>query len=150
MEFLLYLTPTGKEILNILITSKFKIQENTQVCKERKNVFGYLTHHSKEFGICTKNIKEGGWSLKHYVNETLYHESVHAAQICKTKQIFSIFGPSPLGIPKKDMPISSDKLNDVQNSKSVFGIGSADREHEAYYLEDKPDKVLYFLKKYCL
>jgi hypothetical protein len=150
MEFLLYLTPIGNQIIDNLVLAKFKIQENTQVCKSQSNVFGYLEHSKNQFVICTSNIKNGGWNIKHYVNETVYHESVHASQNCKSRGIRGIFGTTTLGIPKETMPLSSDKLNDVKKSSSVFGLGSSAREHEAYYLENKPEKVLYYVKKYCL
>jgi hypothetical protein len=147
MEFLLYLSPQGQQLVNDLISAQFKFQENTQLCRNEPNVFGYVKN-SKQFVICTSNIKRGGWSLKHYVNETVYHESVHAAQICKGG-FLSAFFPPTLGISKKSMPLSSDKLDEIEQSASIFGIGSRDREHEAYYLENKPQKVINYVKKYC-
>jgi hypothetical protein len=150
MEFLLYLTPIGNQIINNLAQAKFKIQENTQICRNEKDVFGYLEQSTNKFVICTSNIKNGGWNLNRYVNETVYHEAVHAAQDCKSKGIGRVFGNSTLGIPKKSMPLSSDKLNEVKKSSSIFNLGSTSREHEAYFLENKPEKVLYYVKKYCL
>jgi hypothetical protein len=148
MEFLLYLTPVGNEIVNSLAQAKFKIRENTQICRQEKSTFGYMHHRTDEFVVCTTNIKNGGWSLKHYVNETVYHEAVHAAQNCKSRGIFSIFGPSSLGIPKKSMPMSADKLDEVKRSSS-FGLGVDHKEYEAYYLESKPQKVIHYVKKFC-
>jgi len=149
MEFLLYLTPIGNQIINSLSLAKYSIRENTEVCRSEKDVFGYLERSKNEFVICTSNIKKGGWSLKHYVNETVYHEAVHVAQDCKNRGIRSIFGNSTLGISKKSMPLSSDKLNEVNQSATIFSFGSRDREHEAYFLEDKPKKVLHYVQKYC-
>jgi hypothetical protein len=148
MEFLLYLSPQGQQLINSLISARFKFYENTQICRNEPSAFGYVKR-SKEFVICTNNIKSGGWSLKHYVNETVYHESVHAAQICKGG-FLSIFAPPTLGISKKLMPLSTDKLNEVNRSATIFGNGSRDREHEAYYLENKPQKVIHYVQKYCL
>ncbi len=147
MEFLLYLSPQGQQLVNDLISAKFRFYENTQMCRNEPNVFGYVKK-SKEFVVCTGNMKRGGWPLKHYVNETVYHESVHAAQICKGGFI-SVFSPPALGISKKSMPLSVDKLNEVNQSATIFGIGSKHREHEAYYLENKPQKVIHYVQKYC-
>jgi hypothetical protein len=150
MEFLLYLTPIGNQIINDLAKAKFIVQENTQICRDEKGTFGYLEHHTKKFVVCTSNIKSGGWNLNHYVNETVYHEAVHAAQQCKSKGVRGIFGVATLGIPKKMMPLSSDKQDEMKRSSSLFKFGSIDREHEAYYLESKPQQVLHYVKKYCL
>ena len=61
----------------------------------------------------------------------------------------SMFSLPPLGIPKKLMPLSSDKLNEVNQSATIFAIRSHDTEHEAYYLENKPQKVIHYVQKYC-
>ena len=148
MEFLLNLTPVGNEIINNLVRAKFKVQENVQYCRTEKGTFGYLENSSKRLVVCTANIKNGGWDLQHYLNETVYHEAVHAAQQCKSRGVMGIFGPVTLGIPKKMMPLSSDKKDEVKKS-STFIPGSYDREYEAYYLESKPQKVIHYVKKFC-
>jgi hypothetical protein len=150
MEFFLYLTPVGNQIISSLAKAKYKIQENIEFCRDNTRTFGYLEYDKKKFVVCTSNIKNGGWNLKHYVNETVYHEAVHAAQQCKSKNISGIFGPNPIGIPKSNMPLPPNKLEDIKNSSSIFRMNSSSREHEAYYLEDKPNKVLHYVEKYCL
>lgn len=140
MEFLLYLTPIGNDIMNSLAKARFTIRENVGLCSN-KNVFGY-TDAPKKFVVCTKNIKNGGWDLRHYVNETVYHEATHAAQNCKG----SIFG-----IPKDKMSLPSNKLQDVKNSVGINRDYSTKMsEYEAYWMEDKPEKVKYVVQKYCL
>jgi hypothetical protein len=140
MEFLLYLTPIGNEIMKSLAQARFTIRENIGLCSN-KNIFGYVDT-PKKFVVCTKNIKNGGWDLRHYVNETVYHEAVHAAQNCKG----SIFG-----IPEDKMPLPANKLQDVKNSvKTNRNNRTRMREHESYWMEDKPEKVKYVVQKYCL
>jgi len=140
MEFLLYLSPQGQQLIQDMISAKFHIHENVGLCSN-KQIFGY-TDTSRKIVICTKNIKNGGWNMKHYVSETVYHESVHAVQICK--------GNEPIGISTKLMPLSSNKLQDVKNSiKVTKSNNEGQKEHEAYYFEDKPDKVRYLVRKFC-
>jgi hypothetical protein len=138
MEFLLYLTPESKQILDQIYKSKFLVYENAYFCKN-KNVFGYADL-GKKFVICTKNIKDGGYDVSHYVNETLMHEAVHIAHMCN--------GYKPFGISKDNMPLSSDKIQNVRDSVKN-SRASYQMEHEAYWMEDKPDKINYVIQKYC-
>jgi hypothetical protein len=141
MEFLLYLTPIGKNIMNDLAKARFDIRENVGLCSNY-NVFGYADK-PKKFIICTKNIKRSGYDVRFYLNETIYHEATHAAQNCKG-------GNSLIGISKSKMPLSWNKLQDIRNSMKATGnYNVAMREHEAYYLEDKPEKVKYYVEKFC-
>lgn len=135
MDFLLYLTPVGREILTGVIMKNFKVQENAPICKQHKTLFGYTK--SPDFIICTDNIKNTISPVKHYVNETVYHEAVHVIQSCAK-------GP----IKIKDINLSPQKLSDVLKSSGVYGSSSV-YEIEAYYLEDKPEQVNYYMKKYC-
>lgn len=140
MEFLLYLSPIGHSLLRDLVSAKFHIHENTLRCKKSKWL-GY-TETPNKFVICTNNIKNGGYDLRYYVNETMYHEAVHAAQICQ--------GAKPLGIQKKDMPLPPNKIQDIKNSvDAVNDPRIRDREHEAYYFEDKPTRIRHLIRKYC-
>jgi hypothetical protein len=139
MEFLLYLTPQAQDILNQVYRANYSVRENIGHCRSNKNIFGYADF-GKKFIICTNNIKRGGFDPEFYINETVYHEAVHIAHMCN--------GHKPFGISLKDMPLSSNKLQDVKNSVSVSS-SSLRMEHEAYWMEDKPDKVNYVLQKYC-
>jgi hypothetical protein len=139
MDFLFYLTPQAQEIINLANKAKFSIQENVQFCKN-KNLFGFVDF-GKKFVICTKNIQNSGFDPHFYINETVYHESVHIAHHCNNYQ--------PFWISKKDMPLPFNKLQDIKKSLNV-STASSQMEHEAYWMEDKPDKVSYVIKKYCL
>jgi len=139
MEFFIYLTPQAQEIINLIRKANYSVKENVEFCRN-KNFFGFA-NFCKKFVICTKNIKNSGFDSKFYINETVYHEAVHVAHHCN--------GYRPFWISKKNMPLPSNKLQDVKNSVNVSSA-SSQMEHEAYWMEDKPDKVRYVLKKYCL
>ena len=48
------------------------------------------------------------------------------------------------------MPLPQNKIQDIKNSiKATGNRGSILREHEAFWLEDKPEKVIYYVKKFC-
>jgi hypothetical protein len=135
VDFLFYLTPIGREIVSNVMLKNFKVLENAPICRKHKELFGYT--RSPNFIVCTDNIKNTISPVKHYVNETVYHEAVHVAQSCKR---------GPLGIvsPK----LSAEKLSDVVRSTKYDNTAYV-YEVEAYYLEDKPEQVNYYLKKYC-
>jgi hypothetical protein len=135
MEFLLYLTPIGNQILNRVMMKNFNVVENGAICRNHQ-LLGLM--NSPNFTICTNNIKNSVSPVSFYVNETVYHESVHVAQACKR---------GSLGI--KDIQLSPDKLTDVMNSVKIYDKGATVYEMEAYYLEDKPEQVVYYLKKFC-
>lgn len=133
MEFLLYLTPLGKEIINSVMLANYNIRENAPICRN-KEIVGYIK--SKDFVICTNNIKNNISPVSYYVNETVYHEATHVAQYCKGSKLNIV---TYLDKNKKDNVARSLK---VSNSSSSY-------ENEAYYLEDKPKEVLHYLKKFC-
>lgn len=136
MEFLLFLTPEGKTIIDFLISKKVKILENPPICKVHTQLFG--TTNKKDLSICLTNIKNLISPVSFYVNETVYHEAVHIAQECKK---------TPLNI--NNITLSKNKLIDVNNSLKLTS-NQYKYELEAYYLEDKPEEVISYLKKYCL
>ena len=140
MEFLLYLTPQAKDILNQIYKAKYSVKENVEHCRTNTNIFGYADF-GKKFIICTKNIKNSGFRPKVYISETVYHEAVHVAHMCN--------GYKPLGISLKSMPLPTHKLQDIKNSVRA-STASTRMEHEAYWMEDKPEKVKYVVQKYCL
>lgn len=137
MEFLLYLTPIGHEIVQNVIRAGYPVRENIEFCKD-KNRFGYGDFN--KMVICTNNIKNGGYDLRTYVNETVYHEAVHMAHMCN--------GYKPFNISVNDMTLPWNKLEDIKKSVQM-STASRQMEHEAYWMEDKPKKVNYVLKKYC-
>lgn len=133
MEFLLYLTPLGKEIINSVMLANYNVRENAPICRN-KEIVGYIK--SKDFVICTNNIKNNISPVSYYVNETVYHEATHVAQYCKGSKLNIV---TYLDKNKEDNVARSLK---VSNSSSSY-------ENEAYYLEDKPKEVLHYLKKFC-
>jgi len=139
MEFLLYLNSHGKQLIHDLISAKFHIHENIGFCQNNVS-FGYTVLPNK-FVICTKNIKRQGYDPYFYINETVYHEAVHAAQICKG---------SALGLSVKQTPLTPDKLQNVRDSiNATKNYSSEHEERESYYLEDKPKQVRYYVRKFC-
>ena len=133
MEFLLYLTPLGKEIINSVMLANYNIRENAPICRN-KEIVGYIK--SKDFVICTNNIKNNISPVSYYVNETVYHEATHVAQYCKGSKLNIV---TYLDKNKEDNVARSLK---VSNSSSSY-------ENEAYYMEDKPKEVLHYIKKFC-
>jgi uncharacterized protein YycO len=134
MDFLIYLTPVGNEIISKIISKNYIIKENATICRN-KEIFGFLK--TPEFIMCTNNIKNTISPVKHYVNETVYHEAVHMVQSCKR---------GPIGI--SNVSLNQWKLNDVVRSSNISKQHQV-YELEAYYLEDKPDLVLSYIEKYC-
>jgi len=141
MDYYAYLNPVATQIIRDLISAKFFLHENIGLCNN-KDVFGFV-QHPKLFVICTKNIRNGGWDMSRYVNETVFHEALHAAQKCNRDQ--------PIGLPIKSMPLPWNKLQDIKKSIRTIGNYSSavQREHEAFYFEDKPDQVRAYVRKYC-
>jgi len=84
MEFLLYLTPLGREIINSVISANYNVRENAPICRNRE-IIGFIK--SKDFVICTNNIKNNISPVSYYVNETVYHEATHVAQYCKGSKL---------------------------------------------------------------
>jgi hypothetical protein len=142
MQFPFYLTSEGKQILDLVAKSRFKIQENISWCAD--GYYGGVIKENKTFFICTKNILKGD-NPQQNLNETLYHEAVHVVQQCKGKNNLK-----PIGIPISQMPLPSNKIKDIESSLGLTKKKFMRRsEHEAFWLEDKPKQVIYYLKKFC-
>jgi hypothetical protein len=133
IQFLLYLTPAGQEIISTIMRRNYNVKQNAPICRN-KELMGIV--QTPNFVICLNNIKNGISPVDYYVNETVYHEAVHVAQACKGK---------PLGV---NVSLDAYKMNDVVRSTKVGGAYPV-YESEAYQLEDKPEQVLYYLKKFC-
>ena len=112
MEFLLYLSTQGLDIYN-MISKKVLVVENTPICRKH-DIYGWYQSNTKTMTLCTDRIKSGP-DPTHYINETLYHESVHVAQTCKNGHLKSF------GISLSDMPISNNRKNDIKNAVSIAG-----------------------------
>jgi hypothetical protein len=143
MQFPLYLTSEGKQILDLVAKAHFNIRENISWCADG-SYYGATIKENKTFFICTKTILKGP-NPKRYLNETVYHEAVHVAQQCKGRNHLK-----PIGIPISQMPLPSNKMVDIQASiRLTKNKSMRQTEHEAFWLEDKPKQVIYYLKKFC-
>lgn len=142
MDFLLYLTPAGQEIYN-MISKKVKVVEDTPICRQY-DIYGWYQSNTRTMILCTSRIKSKPGTKK-YINETLFHESVHIAQSCKNR-MGNMF---PLQISPDLMPLSERRQTDLNKTVKEYGNNHLRTEHEAYWMEDKPDKVKYVLQKYC-
>lgn len=154
MIFLQYASNIAIEMINI-VNVRYAVKENVGRCKQSANILGYVSlNNNKSFIVCTNRIilwaSQNNLNSAEYINETIYHESVHAAQFCRYPNEVT------LGIPWASMPLPPNKAEDVRrsvesvNPNSGFLSTQKRIEHEAYYLEDKPAVVKSFLKTYCL
>lgn len=142
MEFLLYLSPASQEIYN-MISQKVRVVENAPICRQH-DIFGWYNPQENSMTICTNRIKNNP-DYAYYVNETLLHESTHLAQSCKVGRGYL----APFGISKSAMPISDRRKTDINSAAKIVGEHIRPIEHEAFWMEDKPDKVKYVVQKYC-
>jgi len=141
MEFLLYLYPQSQEIYR-MVAKVIRVAENAPVCSKR-DIYGWFSPSDRTMTICTSRITARG-NIAHYINETLLHESVHLAQLCKNKAFL------PLGIAPSQIKLSARRKQDVETAVKTIGPSVRQIENEAFWLEDKPNEVKYVLKKYCL
>jgi hypothetical protein len=143
MEFLLFLRPQTLEVYQ-MISQKVRIYENTPVCR-RHDIFGWFDSRSKTMTICTEKIKSDALIPELEMNQTILHEAVHVAQSCKNSN-GNIY---EFGIPASSMPLARKKKNDLDDLVFTYGKKHRRLEHEAFWLEDKPERVKYVVKKYC-
>lgn len=141
MDYVAYLTPVAMEIRQ-LVQQKIRIIENSSICK-KTNYFGYIDTRRRELSICTARIIAFGDAARH-INETLLHESVHVAQACKT----GFRGMRAFGINSSALVLTASREQDLKMFDRVYRNNKA-LEREAFWMEDKPNEVLYVLNKYC-
>lgn len=142
MEFLLYLSPAGKDIYS-LIAQKVKVVENAPICRKHQ-IYGWFDSSERTMTICTNRIKSGP-KPQYYFNETLFHEAVHVAQSCKNNMGSVV----PFWIDPNMMLLSSYRKVDLSTATRLNGYSVHKVEHEAFWMEDKPEKVEYVVKKFC-
>lgn len=142
MEFLIYLSTIGKDIYT-LISQKVRVVENSPICRQHE-IYGWYDSATNSLSICTDRIKSGP-DVKYYINETLFHEAVHVAQDCKAQGRDWYV---PFGINPSQMKLSPRRIADLNTATRRYPNMRA-IEHEAFWMEDKPGKVKYVLKKYC-
>jgi hypothetical protein len=141
MEFLLYLSPDGQSIYN-MVSKKIRVVENAPICRQH-DIFGFYSATKKTLTFCTNKIKTYS-SVEYNVFETLLHESVHVAQSCKG----NFQELSPFGINSSSMYLNARRESDLKKVIAYdHKLKQIDRE--AFWMEDKPEKVKYVLQKYC-
>ena len=74
------------------------------------------------------------------IRRAIRHEAIHVAQECNNGKVLNF-------AKKNKIKISPYKLNALKGSISL--VGQADKEYEAYSLEDRPRYVISLLQKYC-
>lgn len=142
MEFFLYLSSSGKDIYS-LVSQKVRVVENAPICKKHA-IYGWFDSDQRTLTMCTDTIKRGP-DPNYYMNETLFHEATHVAQSCKNGMRWVV----PFWINPKEMPLTQRRREDVETAKKIVGNSVHKVEHEAFWMEDKPEKVKYVLKKFC-
>lgn len=142
MDYVAYLTPVAMEIRQ-LVQQKVRIIENSSICK-KTNHFGYIDTRSRELSICTERIIAFGDAARH-INETFLHEAAHVAQACK----IGFRGMRAFGIKSSALVLTASREQDLKTFDRVYRNNKA-FEREAFWMEDKPNEVLYVVKKYCL
>ena len=133
MEFFLYLTPEAKEIINLVMRANYQVTQNSTFCRNNQ-IVGYIKN--KSLSICLTNIKNSVSPVSYYVNETIYHEGVHIAQHCRGSAL--------------NIQTNLDQAQQQSVSRSLKASNSSKTyEAEAYELEDKPEEVIKYIKRYC-
>jgi hypothetical protein len=138
-SFIQHIDKKTKSLLKQIQSLDYVIKENAGYCKQNVGIFGYADF-GRIFMICTDNIKASEYNMEYYVNETIWHEAVHVAHLCNGYKAF--------GISRDKMQMSQHKTESIANSMKTSSA-TREIEHEAYWMEDKPNEVLYVLKKYC-
>ena len=155
MEFILFLTAKEKEILDLIYKAGFSVEENTPLCLLGKQYVGFLKKRQQTVVICTQNAKDiNGFAIPKIsrnnkdnrtalsIRKALRHEATHVAQDCNNSKLLNVLNKNSKIHPwyKENAIISSTKIGQIEK----------EREAEAYYMEDRPNKVISALKKYCL
>ena len=155
MEFIVFLSKLDKEILDLLIKSKYIVEENKIECLFNKEIKGLHNFVENKIIICTENEKKktnyrneknqpkkDNFKTKLAVRKALRHEATHAIQKCNNNKTIG------------DIKNLEDKLHKGKRRSLMFSTsnfsGTYAKEVEAYVLEDKPKKVKKLIKKYCL
>ena len=155
MEFIIFLSKLDKEILNLLIKSKYIVEENKIECLLNKEIMGIHNFVENKIIICTENAKrktnyrnekkrpnKDNFKTELAVRKALRHEATHAIQKCNYNKTVG-------DIKNLENKLHQNKKRALEFSTSNFS-GTYAKEVEAYILEDKPKKVKSMIKKYCL
>ena len=154
LEFISFLSPIDKDILNLIYKANFSVTENSSICRIGKKYFGFLNKAEKQVIICTNNAKKLGGNRRPriddsfnptpiYIRRAFRHEAVHVAQYCNRGETLKI-------LPREKMILNPNKRSALKGSIKVSGTRNREKEYEAYWMEDRPKMVRYALKRYCL
>jgi hypothetical protein len=141
MEFLLYLSPDLTGIYN-MVSRKVRVVENAPLCR-KYDIFGFYDSKTKILTMCTNKMKSNG-DIEQNVKDTLLHESVHVAQSCKSGDGFL----ENFGIDPSVMKLKYER-EEALKTVVAFDYRLKKIDREAFWMEDKPDKVKYVIQKYC-
>ena len=152
MEFIVFLDRIEIEIIRIVEEAGYSIKENSSICLLSEKYAGFLIKRKKKIVICTDNAKKKeGYTIRTKVNDdkfertaihikkALRHEAVHVAQECNNGKLLDL---------KKNLSLHTTKLEALKGSNKISG--EAEKEMQAYILEDKPKLLKKELEKYCL
>ena len=155
MEFIIFLSKLDKEILDLLIKANYIVEENRIECLLNREIKGLHNFVENKIIICTENAKrktnyknmkqqqsKDNFKTERAIRKALRHEATHAIQKCNNNKIIG-------DIKKLENKLHQSKRKALKFSTSNFS-GTYAKEVEAYVLEDKPKKVINFIKKYCL
>lgn len=145
MNFLAYASAIAVYLVQ-LVDVNYVVKENGPWCKQ-VNIFGYVSGDSRFFSVCTDRIilfsRSVGVDPAYYIDETIYHEVAHIAQLCRPPKYL-------LGIPPQNMSLNAQRARDVLESTRLTSPSNKQREHEAFWLEDKPKEVMYYYRRFCM
>ena len=155
MEFILFLSKSDKEILDLLIRANYIVEENKIECLFNKEIKGLHNFEENKIIICTENAKRktnyrnkkrkaktDNFKTELAIRKALRHEATHAIQKCNNNRTIG-------NIKDLESKLHSNKRKALNFSALNFA-GTYAKEVEAYILEDKPRKVRKMLEKYCL
>ncbi len=146
LNFVGYLDYSGLRIIDLVDRTDspfFLIKENTPFCKSG-NYYGYVDNGTKKratFAICTRAINfMHPFDFGEYINYTLRHEAVHAAQFCKG-------GDYSLGVEKWRFEGYPKRM--VKNYYTNLSPTEELMELEAFALENDPYFVESSVRRFC-
>ena len=100
MEFIIFLSKLDKEILDLLIKSKYIVEENKIECLLNKKIKGLHNFEENKIIICTENAKrktnyrnkkqlpnKDNFKTEKAIRKALRHEATHAIQKCNNNKI---------------------------------------------------------------
>ncbi len=152
MEFIEFIDRVELEIIRIVDKAGYSIEENKPLCLLSENYVGFLNKRKKRITICTENAKKKeGYIYQRkkntdifertaiHIKKAIRHEAVHVAQECNNGNLLAL---------NQKLRMNPSKNKALKGSLRISG--EAEKERQAYILEDKPKTLKKVLEKYCL